>query len=106
MGIVWNIVRVGVAASIIVVVGELSKRQPRAGALLLSLPIISILATLMSWFQYHDLPANTKLARGTLILVPPGLPFFVPLAFASRMGLSFWSSFFAGIALATVTIGA
>src|SRR5262245_34379361 len=106
MGIVGNILRVGVAASIILFVAELSKRQPRAGALLLSLPIASILAILMSWFQHQDFPSIAKLARGTLILVPLGLPFFVPLAFGSRMGLGFWPSFVAGIMLATLTIGA
>ena len=47
MGIVWNIVRVGIAAVTIVAVAELSKRFPRYGALLLSLPIVSILAFIL-----------------------------------------------------------
>jgi hypothetical protein len=64
--IVWNILRVAVAAVIIVAVAELSKRFPRYGALLLSLPIISILAFVMSWFQHHDLPAISKLAKETI----------------------------------------
>jgi hypothetical protein len=48
MGILWNFVRVGIAAATIVVVAELSKRYPRYGALLLPLPLVSILAILMS----------------------------------------------------------
>jgi hypothetical protein len=44
MGNVWNIVRVTVVALTVVAVAELSKRYPRWGALLLSLPIVSILA--------------------------------------------------------------
>jgi hypothetical protein len=47
----------------------------------------------------------SRLARETLILVPLGLPFFVPLAFAHRLGLGFWSAFVVGVALASVTIG-
>lgn len=39
------------------------------------------------------------------MLVPLGLPFFVPLAFAERLGLSFWSAFTAGLVLASTTIG-
>lgn len=105
MGIVWNIVRVGVVAITVVVVAELSKRHPRFGALLLSLPIVSILAFLLSWFQHRDLPAVSRLARETLILVPLGLPFFVPFAFAARWGLEFWTCFAAGIVLASLTIG-
>ncbi len=104
MGIVWNIVRVGLVAMIIVVVAELSKRFPRYGALLLSLPIMSILAFLVSWFQYHDLSAVSRMARETLVLVPLGLLFFIPFAFASRLGLGFWSCIGAGLLLAGITI--
>jgi hypothetical protein len=106
MGIVWNIVRVTVVALTVVAVAELSKRYPRFGALLLSLPIVSILAFVLSWFQYRDLPAVSRMARETLILVPLGLPSFIPLALATRWGWDFWPRFIAGIALASLTIGA
>ena len=106
MGILWNIVRVAIAAVTIVAVAELSKRFPRYGALLLSLPIVTILAFVMSWFQYHDLPAISKLAKETVILVLLGLPFFVPLMYSSQLGLSFWASMVLGVALASLTIGA
>ena len=106
MGIIWNIVRACIAAATIVAVAELSKRYPRYGALLLSLPIVSILAFLLSWFQYRDLPAVSRLARETLVLVPLGLPFFVPFALAGRLGLDFWSSLGGGILFASLTIGA
>ena len=105
MGLAWNIVRIVVVAAIVVAVAELSKRYPRVGALLLSLPIVSLLAMLVAWFQHHDLPAISRLSRETLVLVPLGLPFFVPLAFAQRLGLDFWSSLFAGLLLASLTIG-
>ena len=106
MGIVWNIARVAIAAVIIVAAAELSKRFPRYGALLLSLPIVTILAFVMSWFQYHDLPATSKLAKETVILVLLGLPFFLPLMYSSPLGLSFWASLVLGVALASLTIGA
>jgi hypothetical protein len=102
----WHVLRVAIAATIIGVVAEVSRRYPRAGALLLSLPLVSVLAILFAWFQHRDLPAITKLARETLVLVPLGLPFFVPLAFADRLGLDFWPAFGSGLALATLTIGA
>ena len=102
----WNIVRVAIAAVTIVVVAELSKRYPRYGALLLSLPITSILAFVFSWQQHHDMPALAKLAKETLILVPLGLPFFIPLAYAGQMGWSFWPALVGGLVLASLTIGA
>ena len=106
MGIFWNIVRVGIAAITIVAVAELSKRFPRYGALLLSLPIVSVLAFIMSWHQYHDLPAISKLAKETTILVLLGLPFFVPMMFLGQFGVGFWTSLVLGIVLASLTVGA
>jgi uncharacterized membrane protein YbaN (DUF454 family) len=106
MGVFWNIVRVGIAAVTIVAVAELSKRFPRYGALLLSLPIVSVLAFMMSWHQYHDLPAISKLAKETTILVLLGLPFFVPMMVSSQLGLGFWTSLVLGIVLASLTVSA
>jgi hypothetical protein len=106
MAILWTAARVLLVAIIVVTVGDISRRYPRAGALLLSLPIVSILAFLVSWFQHRDLKSISQLARETLILVPLGLPFFVPFAFASRNGVGFWAAFLAGVVLASLTIGA
>lgn len=104
MGLWWNIARVGIVAVTVVAVAELSRRYPRYGAVLLSLPLVSVLAFLASWLQHRDLPAISQLARETLVLVPLGLPFFIPFVFATRLGLGFWSCFVAGTVLATVSI--
>lgn len=94
-----------IAGAIVIGVTELAKRSPRVGALLLTLPLVSILAFVMSWTKLHDMATVARLARETLVLVPLGLPFFLPLAFASRLGLSFWPAFVVGLALASTTIG-
>lgn len=105
MSLWWNLARTVVAAVIIVAVSETSQRFPRVGALLLSLPLISILAFVMSWTQHGDLPAISRMARETLVLVLLGLIFFVPLAYADQLGLGFWSALAAGVAAASVTLG-
>jgi hypothetical protein len=99
------LLRTAVAAIIIGVVSEIAHRSPRYGAVLLTLPIISIMAFLMTWFKDHDLKNLSQLARETLVLVPLGLPFFIPLAFAEQLGLRFWSALVAGVVLAALTIG-
>jgi len=103
--IVWNIVRATIAGVTIVVVAELSKRHPRIGGLVLSLPLVSILAILVAWLQHRDLPAIARLSRATLILVPLGLPLFVPLALAPRLDLGFWPALVIGIVLAALATG-
>ena len=102
----WMTLLRGVIAGIVVIaVTELSRRQPRLGALLLTLPLVSILAFIMAWTKHQDLPAVSRLAKETLILVPLGRPFFLPLAFADKLHFSFWSAFVCGVALASATIG-
>jgi len=102
----WQVILRGLIAGVVVIgVGELSKRSPRLGAFLLTVPLVSILAFFNTWYSSHDLERISRLARETLVLVPLGLPFFIPLGFASKLGLSFWPAFAAGIALASITIG-
>ena len=103
----WNtILKTIVTASIIVAVSQLGQRSPRWGALLLSLPLTSILAFSLGWFEYRNLPQLFRMARETLILVPLGLPFFAPLAFAERWRLSFGTAIRTGVMLAWASIGA
>ena len=45
------------------------------------------------------------LASETLILVPLGLPFFIPFALSNNTGWSFWPTFASGVLLASVTVG-
>ena len=94
-----------IAAIVVVGVSEMAERFPRFGALLLTLPIVSIIAFIAVWQKTQDINVVTRLGRETLILVPLGLPFFVPFAFSQRLGLNFWSAFVTGLALASVTIG-
>ena len=102
----WMIVKAQISAVVIVAVAESSGRVPRLGALLLTLPIVSILAFIMTWNKDHEMSTITQLARETLVLVPLGLPFFMPFAFANRTGMTFWPSFALGVILASLTIGA
>jgi hypothetical protein len=106
MDIGWMVLKVAIAAATVVAVSEISGRFPRLGAMLLSLPVISILAFVFSWVRHRDLEAVSQMARETLVLVPLGLVFFVPLAFAGRLNLSYWSAFALGVVLDAIVIGA
>lgn len=101
-----TLVKTLIAAAVITAVSEISARNPRLGGLLLTLPIVSILAFIMTWSKQGEMSTISSLARETLILVPLGLPFFIPFAVANRTGLSFWPSLVLGLLLASLTIGA
>src|SRR5690349_21981450 len=100
------LLRTIVAALIIGVVSEIAHRSPRIGAVLLTLPVTSLIAILMIWFRDHNLQNLSQFSRETLILVPLGLVFFVPLAFAEKLELGFWTALLAGVVIDLVVIGA
>lgn len=102
---IGTVLKALISAAVIVTVAGISRKFPRLGALLLTLPIVSLLAFVTSWTQHHDLPSLSKMARETLILVPLGLPFFIPLAFAERWGLGFWQALLLGLLVASLSIG-
>ena len=102
---IWLITKALLSAAVIVAVAELAGRFPRLGAFLLTLPLISILAFILTWQKEGDITTITQLARETLVLVPLGLPFFIPFALADRTGLTFWPSFALGVIMASITIG-
>jgi len=54
----WTIVKAAISAAVIVGVAEVSRRVPRLGALLLTLPLVSILAFITTWTNQHDLPVG------------------------------------------------
>jgi hypothetical protein len=93
-----NIVKALIAGAIVVGVSQVAPRFPRFGALLLTLPIVSILAFVLTWTEHRDLATISRLSRETLV------PLFVPLAFATRLG--FWAALATGLVLASITIGA
>jgi hypothetical protein len=101
----WRFIRWGIAALTLAVVSYVAEKNPRLGAFILTLPVLSTLAIILQWQQTQDLGTTSRFARETLVLVPLGLPFFVPLAFAERLGLGFWPAIFLGIVASSMTIG-
>ena len=99
------LLRVVIPLIIILAVSAASLPSPRLGALLLTLPLTSILAFGAAWFRDHDLKSLSQMARETLVLVPLGLVFFVPVAFAERFGLGVWGAMGAGAVLAAASMG-
>lgn len=100
----WFLVRTLIAGLTIAAVSEIAQRAPRIGALILSLPIISIIAFIMTWVQGKDLVMISRLSRETLALVPLSLTLFVPLALCEKLNISFWPAILLGIILNILAI--
>jgi hypothetical protein len=84
---------------IIVAASEAAKRSPTYGALLVSLPLISIFAMVWLWRDTGDNERIAALSEGTFWLVLPTLPMFLVLPALMRHGLDFWLALAASCAL-------
>jgi hypothetical protein len=84
---------------IIATVSEVAKRYPALGALILSLPLISILAFIWLWIDTNDKEGIAALAQSTFWFVLPTLPLFLVLPLLLRGGMGFWPALGLGCAL-------
>jgi len=100
----WMIARGLAMGMVIVGVAEIARVFPRLGALILTLPIVIPLVFLAMYLRDADIEPISRMSRETLILIPLGLPFFVPLALAQRLGWSFWPAFGAGLGIVAVAV--
>ena len=75
---------------IIAAASEIAKRNPAIGAVILSLPLISILAFIWLWRDTSDLERIAALSQSTFWFVLPTLPMFLLLPALLRSGTGFW----------------
>jgi len=73
------LIKIQLSALIIFAVSEVAKRSSLFGAILASLPTISILAMIWLWHDTHDVERVARLSRGILWLVIPSLVLFALL---------------------------
>jgi hypothetical protein len=81
-----------ISGVIIASVSEVAKRSPGVGALVLSLPLISILAFIWLWIDTSDKEGVASLAQSTFWFVLPTLPMFLVLPALLRGGMGFWAA--------------
>ncbi|MFM2302096.1 MAG: hypothetical protein RLZZ84_1832 [Pseudomonadota bacterium] len=84
---------------IIALVSEISKRYPGFGALIASLPLVSVLGMLWLWRDRPDAANMATHVEATFWFVLPSLPMFLLIPALLRHGISFWIALLAGCAL-------
>ena len=91
-----------VTAFIVVLVSEISKRSTVVGAIITSLPLISILAFTWLYVDTRDVECIAELANRILWLIIPSLLFFILLPVLIKLNLSFAVSMVLSIAVMLV----
>lgn len=86
------IVKVVITALLVVAVSEVSKRNVVAGALLASIPLVSVLAMIWLHLDTGDARRVSDFSLGVFWLVLPSLVLFLALPAFLKAGISFYLS--------------
>lgn len=95
----YYIIKVIVSAVLIVAISEIAKRSSVLGAVLASVPLVSVIAMIWLYHETGDTARISSLASGIFWLVIPSLALFISLPVLLKIGLGFYSSLSISIAL-------
>lgn len=101
----YFIVKALLSGLIIAAVSELARRNPGFGALVASLPLVSILGMIWLWRDTRDPERLASHAGATFWFVLPSLPMFLLMPFLMRKGLPFWPSLLIGTGVTVALYG-
>lgn len=91
-----------VSAALIAVATEVAKRYPFWGAVIVVLPLTSVLAMSWLYFETHDNALVSQFARDVFFLVPLSLVFFVPFLLEPKTHWGFGLNLMLGLVLLAV----
>ena len=80
------------SGAVIAVASEVAKRSPAIGAVILSLPLVSLFAFVWVWLDTGEEETVAALSQSTFWFVLPTLPMFLVFPALMRNGLAFWSA--------------
>jgi hypothetical protein len=98
----YLILKAAISGVIIAIVSETAKRSPGAGALIASLPLVSILGMIWLWRDTADPVRMEAHVGATFWYVLPSLPMFLLIPAMLRAGIAFWVALLTGCALTVV----
>lgn len=95
----YLVVKALISGIIVALVAEIAKRSPGFGALVASLPLISLLGMIWLWRDKPDVENMAAHVGATFWYVLPSLPMFLLIPALLRGGIGFWPSLVLGCAL-------
>lgn len=95
-------VRAILSGIIIALIAYVGRKAPAAGALIASLPLISVIGMIWLWRDTTDPSLLANHAEATFWYVLPSLPMFLLMPWLLRAGHSFWFALLSGIALTII----
>ena len=82
----YFIIKTIVTALIIVLVSEIAKKYTWTAAVIVSIPLTSLLAFIWLYYDTRDVQKVIDLSLGTIVMTIPSLAFFIIFPFERRTG--------------------
>ncbi len=95
----YLLMKAGVSGVLIAAASEIARRNPGLGALVASLPLVSVLGMIWLWHDRPDVENMALHAAATFWYVLPSLPMFLLIPRLMRSGLPFPVALTTGCAL-------
>jgi hypothetical protein len=86
------VLRAALSGVMIAAIAAIARRSPGFGALVASLPLVSVLAALWLWHDTHDAARLEAYVGSTFWYVLPSLPMFLIIPALMRSGLGFYAA--------------
>ena len=88
----YYLIKLIISSRIIVLVSEISKRSSFFGAILESIPIITVLSMIWLYIDTEDIDRIKNFLNNIFLMVIPSLVLLISLPFLINIGLNFWPS--------------
>ncbi|MGB8812144.1 MAG: DUF3147 family protein [Paracoccaceae bacterium] len=98
----YLLLKAAISGILIALASEIARRNAGIGALIASLPLVSVLGMIWLWRDTHDPIRLANHATATLWYVAPSLPMFLVIPALLRAGMPFWPALGIGCALTFV----
>lgn len=102
----YLLVKALLSGAIVAAASEVARRWPGLGGLIVSLPLVSLLAFVWLWRDTGDPERVAALSQSTFWFFLPSMPMFLALPAMLRAGLGFWLALGLACALTLVLYAA
>ena len=86
----YVLLKAAVSGLIVAAASEVARRWPGWGALIVSLPLVSLLTFIWLWADTRDSGRIAELSQSTFWFFLPSMPLFLVLPLLLRSGMGFW----------------
>ena len=99
----YNIIKILISAILIALISEVAKRSTFLGAVLASIPLVSVMAMIWLYIDTNDSLQVVQLSKGIFWLVIPSLVLFITFPIFIRLQFSFYTALSAALFAMVVT---